>query len=195
MKYIVTGLGRCGSSLVMQMLEAAGIAVTGEYPAFEHDAGNELGFDRQWLSDAADGTALKVLDLQLDSIQLPTGDYKTIVLKRDRAHQARSHAKFLRYMCGIQISRQERRNIQRSFGSDFRKLLHKANAINGACLVLSFDEIFWKPEHSCRQIANYLELPDSTIEKMFSVIVPRTPKARPDMALERSLIRQRKMLA
>lgn len=37
---IVTGFG--GSSLVMQMLEAGGVPVTGEYPAFEHELGSPL---------------------------------------------------------------------------------------------------------------------------------------------------------
>lgn len=31
----VSGLGRCGSSMTMQMLDAAGIPCIGDYPAYE----------------------------------------------------------------------------------------------------------------------------------------------------------------
>lgn len=56
---IVSGFGRCGSSMTMQMLAAGGIECLGEWPSFEHP--KALKLDMAWLR-AQEGKALKVLD-------------------------------------------------------------------------------------------------------------------------------------
>lgn len=99
---IVAGFGRCGSSLVMQMLHAAGFPVTGEYPSFERDEYNTGG-----LSPPAG--ASKILNLECNPP--PAGAYRWVWLDRSPAQQAKSQAKFLLELSGIRMSRRDVRRM------------------------------------------------------------------------------------
>lgn len=97
---IIYGQGRCGTSLIMQMLAAGGAVVTGEWPAFEDDR-----YQRQlagqgdwgWLRDLPPGACLKALDADLLEPSLPPEvAERGIFLRRNFYEQARSKAKFLR---------------------------------------------------------------------------------------------------
>jgi hypothetical protein len=57
---LVAGLGRCGSSLVMRLLDAAGVPTVGTFPAFEEQT---LPRDALGWVEAYAGRAVKVLDL------------------------------------------------------------------------------------------------------------------------------------
>ena len=46
---IVSGLGRCGSSLVMQMLHAGGVECLGAPPAFEPPESSPMYLTRDWM--------------------------------------------------------------------------------------------------------------------------------------------------
>lgn len=97
---IVAGLGRCGSSLTMQMLAAGGMPCVGEPPAFE-DARLEPGrhVDEAWFRGLI-GNAIKVLDPH--HVQLPkAATARVIWLNRDYREQAASQAKFLQAVAGI----------------------------------------------------------------------------------------------
>jgi hypothetical protein len=85
---IVAGFGRCGSSLVMQMLAAGGMPTPhSEFPSFEIN--NNTRFP---VSDLYGG-AIKVLDPHIH--QPPVGPtYRWIWLDRDPVEQAKSMAKF-----------------------------------------------------------------------------------------------------
>ena len=88
---IVSGFGRCGSSLVMQMLEAGGMPCSGEYPAFEDEAGNLLLADMLSLDymQTLEGKAVKLLDPHRGKI--PKGpEYHVLGCSRDYGEQARS---------------------------------------------------------------------------------------------------------
>ena len=110
---IVTGLGRCGTSLVMQMLHAGGMACAGEYPAFEPEETNPASFDAAYVA-AQPGKEVKLLNLHWQEVQLAPAEYRFIVLRRDPREQARSHAKFLRYTAGIEVDRPARRRLGRA---------------------------------------------------------------------------------
>ena len=61
---IVSGLGRCGTSLVMQMLAAGGIDCYGPFPAYEPEG---LGMGRDLPSLLALRKAFKLLDPHRDA--------------------------------------------------------------------------------------------------------------------------------
>jgi hypothetical protein len=89
---VVCGLGRCGSSLTMQMLNAGGIKCNGEYPTFEHDKGSLGGNDPYWLL-TQNGKATKILLPHL--YEFKAGDYQFIWVDRDPFEQAKSTFKFM----------------------------------------------------------------------------------------------------
>ncbi len=88
---IVAGFGRCGSSLVMQMLAAGGIPTPySSYPSYEVD----FAHTRVAIHDLHGG-AIKVLDPHVN--RPPVGpEYRWIWLDRDPVQQAKSMAKFLK---------------------------------------------------------------------------------------------------
>lgn len=86
---IVAGFGRCGSSLVMQMLAAGGMPTPySEFPSYEIDFART-----QVLMQALEGGAIKVLDPHVN--RPPVGPvYRWIWLDRDPVEQAKSMVKF-----------------------------------------------------------------------------------------------------
>lgn len=93
---IVAGLGRCGSSLVMQMLSAAGVPTIGTYPAFEDNVNLRLpDLDAQReVAMRAPGHAMKLIDPHLHAP--PVGyEYRTIFLTRHPVEQAKSMLKLV----------------------------------------------------------------------------------------------------
>ena len=100
---VVTGLPRSGTSMVMQMVEAAGIAPfsDGEREAdasnprgyYEHERVKRLAHDAAWVAEA-DGQALKVVAPLLPS--LPPGPrYRVVLIERDLGEVLRSQAAML----------------------------------------------------------------------------------------------------
>jgi hypothetical protein len=186
---IVSGFGRCGTSMVMQMLEAGGMPVTGEWPAFEVDeAMHPEALSMEWLQSMS-GRAVKILDLQRG--KLPAGlAYNIIWLDRDPEEQAKSQAKMLRTFMGIIISREARRNMQKSFGPDRIKAMKMINAAQPLALFeLRFEEILANPQRFAESLAVLDERLDA--EMMALAVVKRLPKCSEDMSLELMLIRQR----
>lgn len=152
---LVAGLGRCGSSLVMQMLAAAGVPTVGTYPDFEVvDVAHALPADPcRWI-DHILGKAVKVLDPHR---RRPPGgpDYFTILLRRDYTEQARSALKLV----GVADTRENRRamaaDLRRDMGAARRALLF-AGAGRRGILDLTFEELILDPAWAARAIATYL---------------------------------------
>lgn len=94
---LVAGLGRCGSSLMMQMLQAGGMPCCGDFPAFEvHEHRREYPSEwwHQW-----HGKAVKLLDPHYSSLPNDV-HFVTIWLRRDFYQQAKSQIKFALAMMG-----------------------------------------------------------------------------------------------
>jgi hypothetical protein len=86
---IVSGFGRCGSSLVMQMLAAGGMPTPySSYPSYEIERKTKMFMANLY------GGALKVLDPHV-SRPPKGGVYQFIWLDRDLNEQAKSMAKFI----------------------------------------------------------------------------------------------------
>lgn len=114
---IVSGLGRCGSSLLMQMLSAGGVACVGRPPAFEEPEARADNLTAEWIG-AQGGRAFKLLDPQLASVRLAEQHAAVIFLTRDVREQAASMAKFGRLALGLQCSRAHRRRLAASLARD-----------------------------------------------------------------------------
>ena len=96
---IVTGLGRCGSSLAMQMLRAGGVPCLGEWPAFEEPQAEGMKIEPHHA-----GHAVKVIDplrRELSSLEISRAlPIRWVCLRRRPLDQARSMAKLLAVTMG-----------------------------------------------------------------------------------------------
>lgn len=189
---IVSGFGRCGTSLVMQMLEAGGMPMTGIWPAFEAEESAGIldggSIDRAWL-ESVPGHAVKVLDPHRGSI--PAGpDYRVIWCHRDHQEQAKSQTKFLAVMVGIPYSRDTVRTFARSYNKDLPAAMRVLRACNPkGVLELNFENILAYPAATAIDIANFCG--GMNAEAMAKAVRPRTPQCATGMAMELSLLQER----
>lgn len=183
---LICGFGRCGSSLVMQMLEAGGMPVTGAYPAFEHP--ETLNRGGAWLQQQV-GKAVKVLDPQRGG--LPHGPkYRVIWLDRERTEQGRSQAKFVRLMMGLPGGRQTARAFAQSYVHDRPKAHAVFKAAGAPVLCLTFEGLLRSPYEAADLIAEFIN-PDLNAQAMARVVLPRPLACMPDMAIEARLMASR----
>lgn len=186
---LVCGFGRCGSSLVMQMLEAGGMPVTGEYPAFEAEDIVRPGSIDATRLPGIKGHALKLLDPQRYTIPRHFSTH-AIWCRRDVEEQAKSHAKFLREVVGLPMNREHRNRIARGFKEDAKFAicaLREAGVTH--ILDLRFEDIICRPRVVAEQVSRFCGELD--IDKMAAVVRPRDPECAPDMSLEIQLIEER----
>jgi len=174
---IVAGLGRCGSSLVMQMLLAAGIPVTGENPAFEDERVNLPQAANLWDGEWR-GKAVKVLDPH--RCELPAHGAKVIWVSRDERQQALSIAKFWHSVAGLPYpDRRQRRalesNLRRDRGVCTAIFLWKGLPL----LALRFEDLLADPLRSASQIAAFVGTGDP--ETMAAVVRPRKAECYPGL--------------
>jgi len=184
---IVSGFGRCGSTLVMQMLAAGGMPMSGEYPAFEDDAGGLLLTDSLTLAvmQKLDGKAVKFLDPHRGTI--PRGpDYRVIWCSRDYHEQALSQAKFSEMMLGIRFDDIDR--LEQSYRDDKLAAIKSLIACGvSGILDLRFENVLADPRGAAAEIAGYCG-PGLDVSLMAAVARPRSPLCAPDMAIELSLM-------
>lgn len=141
---VVSGFGRCGSSLVMQMLAAGGVMCLGRYPAYE---------DRAMVKP---GQAVKILDPHSTLPQpypIPPGA-RVIWLDRDPSEQARSLVKFTAMVVGVSYNRDQRRALAVQLRDD-RGLAMRAIG-SRPLLVLSFDALLAFPTACARKLAEFV---------------------------------------
>lgn len=177
---MVAGLGRCGSSLVMQMLSAGGVPCIGGYPGFEDLAHHEQRAQdpHAWAASSA-GKAVKVLDPQR-APPPPGYAYRTIILQRDPTQQADSMLKLIDY----DRSRTMRRGMRASLSRDIPKML-QALPSDHRCK-LFFERILAEPTVAARAIAGHLRM-ELDVEAMARCVVPRGPRCLSGM-LEHQLV-------
>lgn len=187
---IVSGFGRCGSSLVMQMLHAGGMPTTGRAPSFEAPecggvflAGGEL--DARWLASAR-GHAIKILDPHRGRI--PRIECRVIWLDRDRAEQAKSQAKFFSIIVGMPVTREMRRRFAQSYLDDKPKAVRSLLAAGAPSIfALRFEDVLRDPRNAADEINRYCG-ENLDAEKMASVVRRRSSECAPDLAIELALM-------
>ncbi len=174
---IVAGLGRCGSSLTMQMLHAAGVACLGRWPAFESNETVQATFCAYWLDRQAN-CAIKVLDPH----RLPIGalpNHVVIWLSRNETEQAKSMLKFVSAeFPNIGKTRTARRAVANSIKRDTQPARAKFASLRGGRFYsLTFDDIITAPGIMAQRIAEFLAPFGYALdpERMAAVVRRRAP--------------------
>lgn len=187
---IVAGLGRCGTSLVMRMLDAAGVPTVGEFPGWEDGHAQRLLEDRpdEW-AKLIKGKAVKVLDAH--RWRMPDlGEYDLIWLFRDPREQAKSMVKLLSMaFTMIQPDRKTIRTIARSIEHDTPAALKSIRSWGRERrgLAFRFEAIIESPISTAHAICSGFGIDRIKVDEMAAQVVKRPPTCLPYM-LEASLV-------
>lgn len=183
---IVAGLARCGTTLTMHMLHAAGIPCIGKRPGFEVEQTDHRTVDPAFLARHP-GHAFKLLDPH--HCPLPAGLPGVLIwLDRNPVEQAKSQAKFAHLMLGV---RPANRAILRRWSAALR--VDRARALapfaDWPTLILDFERIILRPQITAERIARHLEpwWPDLDIRGMAQQVRPRSPACAPGLEIELAL--------
>jgi len=185
---LVCGFGRCGSSLVMQMLKTAGIGVDGVPPYYE----TPQGYDGDWISQQ-EGRAVKILEPHRHDRHFLPGNYACIWLDRDLKEQAKSHFKFQTEKRGLILteSRNKRKDLIKWFKKERSKAINVCESL-GPTLYLEFEELLSHPTASAAQICQHCEIPiEGNLYRMSQVAIEREPDCRDSLDLELKLANRR----
>lgn len=177
---IVAGLGRCGTSMLMQMLHRGGMPCVGSWPAFEVEQ-TRYEVDPTFIVLAA-GRAVKVLDPQ--RVGLP-GDVRVIWLHRDHRQQAKSHAKFLGLLTGHQYDRASRRQLADSLRRDTLAALRVVG--KRPLLRMRFEDVLMDPVSAACHLAEFIGFP-LDVGRAACAVRARSPACASGLDMELSLI-------
>lgn len=189
---LVCGLGRCGTSLTMQMLHAGGLPCIGHWPAFEEHRANFESFDADFIASHP-GHAVKILDPQ--RVRLQQGQVLSrlpaivIWLLRDFTEQAKSQAKLLESFVGMTSNRLHRRRLVASLRRD-TALAH--DALDGLPMrTVPFERLVYDPADGAATIDSFLREHGLRIDqqKAAAAVIDRPTSCLPDM-LEVELLRR-----
>ena len=181
-RIIIAGLGRCGSSLVMQMLHAAGVDCVGEFPDFEDgDVQRLLEDDPAAFAEATEGRAVKILNAHRWKLP-PMQGSMLLWLDRNTREQAKSMIKLLSSQ--FSIIQQDRRSIG-ALAASIKKDAPKARkALEQACdsmaAQIDFENLVERPNLTSVALAVHLDMKARDIAKMAGVVEPRSAKCLPD---------------
>lgn len=186
---LVTGLGRCGTTLVMHMLRAAGVPVAGRAPAFEDHTRMGRTPDLDWLAQQR-GRAVKWIDPTLCKIPAEDDDrYRAIFLSREAKEQARSQLKF----SGCLGNRDTLRGMTKVVERDTiraRRIVRRLCGDYGV-LFLRFENLVNFPAHEARKIALFcdaLGLPFGDEGAAAAQVLRRPVTCAPDLSIEARLM-------
>lgn len=182
----VCGFGRCGSSMIMQMLAAGGLpwadgaaSVSGEHQSISHA-----------FASARPGAAVKLLDLRLaaqygESVErLSVGAWQLVWLDRNPRWQAESFRKFTRHMLGEKLTVRQTRAFRESLIRDRDASVDWLRSLGHPVCVLSFEDLIADPTGGADVLAAFLPWADLDAAAMASVVHVRSPRTLPDMAVE-----------
>lgn len=182
--YVVSGLPRSGTSLMMRMIEAAGVAVVsdGERVAdednprgyYEFERVKKLPDDTAWLPEC-EGKVVKVISRLM--MMLPTGHrYRVVFMRRNLDEILRSQEKML-----------ERRGEEESFDDGEMKrnfILHVgeveafvAGRDDIEALFVSYNRLMSDPAPQIARVAKFLGRQDQ-VDAMTAVVEPALYRQR-----------------
>jgi len=183
---VVSGLPRSGTSLAMQLLEAAGI------PPFTDgrrlaDASNPQGYyeaevvktlphTSAWLGEA-EGRAVKVIHLLLP--HLPPGhDYRVLVMERELAAVLRSQRLMLERLgrAGAALPEERLRGVLEAQLAQMEAWLAERPQL--PLLRLGFEGCLADPQASAARLLGWLERPQDPLDlqRLAGVLKPRSPQ-------------------
>lgn len=182
---LVAGLGRCGTSLLMQMLRAAGVPVAGRAPAFEDIPVSLKGVDLDWL-DAQRGRAVKWIDPVEASIPNPEDwRYRVIFLNREAEQQAISQLKLLH----LRSDRRMRRAMTARVARDTARAARIVNRLAGThgVLHLRFEQLITRPDVAAAKLARFCDMhgfPFGDPDLAAAEVLPRGAGCASDLSIE-----------
>jgi len=179
----VTGLGRCGTTMVMQMLDAGGVPVAGPPPSYEDRHLRPAYTDVQWLY-RREGHVLKWTDPTATFV--PAVHHGPIVwMDRDPEQQARSQLKLLSLGGhGPGFSRRERRAWVASVRADRTRGLAMARR-RGDVKILRFEDVLRDPAGAADALARAFDaFGHLDVHRAAAMVESRTPDCAPDLRKE-----------
>ena len=176
--YIVSGLERSGTSMLMQMLSAAGIPISYDKSRLP-DTGNPRGYfeldggkiinkliDNNFPFNKYRGKFLKITSYGIKF--LPKGNYKIIYSERNIDEILDSMEKMAR------INDKDRYRTKKAFinlNTYIKGQMRTRTDID--YLIVNYNNLLTNPEKHLKKIQEFLQLPEKTIVKMASVIDPK----------------------
>jgi hypothetical protein len=172
---VVSGLTRCGSSLMMQMLSAGGCPISCE-PGNELISGehsDQLSALREIALGLTEGKAIKCLDPHHFPLP-PDRKYVIIWMSRNFKEQAKSITKFMQMLLGI---RESRRKMIREFERSLPIETMKCNRLLAEFPIIEvqFEHLINNPREEAERVAEYLkDIIHLDTDKMTSVVINRS---------------------
>lgn len=184
---IVSGVGRCGTSMLMAMFEAGGFPVLGEPPLYDQpmkrfvsirDCLDEIS--THWY-EPTEGAATKMLFPFLQNLKTERA-YRFIWLVRDPLQQAASQAKFAFANGGPAAEREDLRRLARNnMGLAIEGLkIHEKFADGSMMYSRRFEWCLGQPEQLARDLASYTEA-DLDLDAMVAVVRKRSGDCSTDL--------------
>lgn len=156
-RWIVTGSARCGTSLVLQMIDALGFGVTGAYPSFEDAAG--LCPEMPGLSGYRD-RFVKILDIDRAVTRVsPSIDLQVVwIRRRSRLEQAKSYLKTISVLQpDLRLRTAGIDRLERALVISDAKIDATLRANCPHALRLVFEDVLADPYDAAGKIAGWLE--------------------------------------
>ena len=178
----VCGLGRCGTSATMQMLEAGGIPCLSTYPAYEQ--GLEPRKVPVDALKAKGPCAVKILEPQYSKwpADMPR---RVIWLDRDYVEQARSTCRFI----GVPETRHAVRALAVSFRQDMYKCISQLK--DWPMIRIHFEDLVANPKAIADRIKTLIDGSWSfDTDKAAMTIIRRGPEAQKTLWVEARLLEQ-----
>ncbi len=190
----VAGLGRCGTSLVLQMLDAAGMKCAGKYPDFEPVEMKSFSkpVDTSWLKSNA-GSAIKWLDPHKVRVATSEIDASVIWMHRDHHQQAKSQAKFMEALLGVHLARSDISKLKNQLRTETKLALRATRPL--PLHVICFERLLSEPAETAANIVQFLhgtghQFSHDPVSLMADQVIPRKPKCMPDLSIEAFLVEQ-----
>jgi hypothetical protein len=183
----ITGLGRCGTTLAMRMLDMGGIPCAGPRPAYEVPEMMPGHVDAGWLASQA-GKAVKWLDPTVAMIpkRAMPKTARFLLMERDPEQQAHSMCK----MMGHKPSKADIRVLAASIRRDLnatRAYCSKFGPVHRASFesaLVAPADFATKLHHLCAEV---LHLP-LNVEAAAAAVIHRRTRAAPDLSIEYALM-------
>lgn len=191
---IVAGLGRCGSSLLMQMLAAAGLPHIGSFPDYEDELVNPPKVTAATLQ-ALPECAFKLLNPQWAPKALIGVHAVAIWLDRDRIEQAASQIKLGRFAKTREIharaSRRDIRAMAARLDKDRRRAIDALSHL--PTVVVRYEGLIKAPLETCRELAEVLKSAGYPVDPAVMAACVRKSDAScaPGLAMEGRLMMEK----
>lgn len=178
----VSGLSRCGTTLMMRMLDVGGISTFCDSKASYESGHCTFGAKILDLMPMVGNAAVKILDPI--HYQWPGHlEAQMIWLRRDPIEQAKSQIKFLK-MIGVNIQKDRVRELADSIEPDTIEAQNFLSSIGLYLLTVHFEDILSDPASIALGISEFLKRPDLDLQRMAAVVIKRGPECLPDLRIE-----------